>query len=358
MNYREATILASEDASAAATKTIDINMDDVISRIQVKFNATNSTHDATAHPAKIISKVEMVDGSDVLLSLNGMELEALAFYDQGTVRPIEMEYRNGCEMMCVYDLNFGRYLYDEALALDPTKFSNLQLKITHDDALGAGAPSASTMEVVADIFDEKKPSPGAFLTSKEFYTYTLTDGTYEYIDLPTDLPMRKLLIGSLGAGKFTDNQLDSLKLSENNDKKIPLDIDVIDYMRYVLAKYGPYTEAMAGCHSSVATHDWYCTCAEPPVCAISPIGNADIYTTDERAGGYVSLACSAINVFRANLSGYVPHGYLPVEFGKQDMIEDWYDVTKLGSLRLRIKSGSSVLASSTAQIITEQIRRY
>ena len=136
MRYRQATILAQESATTAATKTIDITLKDVISRLQIKFNATNNGHVATDHPAKQISKIELVDGSDVLLSLSAQQIEALMFYEYIKGRNYEMEYRNGCENRMVLDILFGRYLWDPVLGLDPTKFSNPQLKITHDLALG------------------------------------------------------------------------------------------------------------------------------------------------------------------------------------------------------------------------------
>jgi len=54
--------------------------------------------------------------------------------------------------------------------------------------------------------------------------------------------------------------------------------------------------------------------------------------------------------------GYNPHGVVPVLFGDQDDPADWYDVTKLGSLKMRIKSGSAGTNGDIA-IITQQMRK-
>lgn len=81
MNYRLANILAEEAATTAATKTLDINLADPISRIVVQMKGLNSSGVPTAHPAKMISKIELVDGSDVLFSLSGVEAQALNFHN-------------------------------------------------------------------------------------------------------------------------------------------------------------------------------------------------------------------------------------------------------------------------------------
>jgi len=58
------------------------------------------------------------------------------------------------------------------------------------------------------------------------------------------------------------------------------------------------------------------------------------------------------------IRGKNPHGCICIPFGEQDVIEDWYDVTKLGSLKLRIKGGPDAAAGDANNIITQQLRRY
>jgi hypothetical protein len=56
--------------------------------------------------------------------------------------------------------------------------------------------------------------------------------------------------------------------------------------------------------------------------------------------------------------GWCPHGTIEIPFGLQDVMDDWYDVTKLGSLRLNMKSGSGMSSSETCQIFMQQFRKY
>jgi len=140
MNYRTASILAPEAASTAATKTLDINLADPVSRLVIQMKGLNNGTTLTAHPAKMISKIELVDGSDVLFSLSGVECQALNYFDKGRMPFNVVNYCNDVYAIATYELNFGRYLYDPVFALDPTKFTNPQLKITHDGSQGGFAP--------------------------------------------------------------------------------------------------------------------------------------------------------------------------------------------------------------------------
>ncbi|GAG58540.1 unnamed protein product, partial [marine sediment metagenome] len=56
--------------------------------------------------------------------------------------------------------------------------------------------------------------------------------------------------------------------------------------------------------------------------------------------------------------GYIPHGLVSIPFGNPAEPADWYDVTKVGSLKLRLKAGASLGATPTAQVITQQLRSY
>jgi len=356
MNYRQASLLAEEDASTAATKTIDLDIKDVISRIQVKYGFTNGSHDATDHPAKIISKVEIVDGSTVLYSLSGREIEALDFFDGRRVRPYELEYRSGCPGFELLNLNFGRKLYDPLLAFDPKKFSNPQIKVSHNKALGGSAPSSSTLEIVADVFDQKAVTPQGYLMSKEHETATLVANAYVNVDLPTDHVMRKLLVMVRTAGYELDNQLSTIKLSEDNDKRVIIDANIDDYFQEIDNLFGPYREQMVGTFSGVASHGWYCTPISHSELHVRPIGGATVALDAEFGGGYFTMTPSGVTAWRGGVQGFEPHGAVPVLCGDQDEIADWYDVTKVGALKLRLKAASG--PSGSVEVVTQQLRKY
>jgi len=233
------------------------------------------------------------------------------------------------------------------------------LKITYDMTSGGSTPVNAQLEVFADVFDEKGISPVGFLVNKEFFSFTLADAAYEHIDLPTDLTMRKLLICSLGADKTMEEQVAELKLSEDNDKRIPVDMNTIDYLRTVRQLFGLYQECVVSTTPSTDTYYVYVTPVNKFNTMLSSIGaGGDVGTSLEAMGGRVAIRPTTIVTWRGLVTGYEPHGIFPVVFGDQKDLADWYDVTKVGSLRLRLKAGSSVVSSSTCQLVTQQLRRY
>lgn len=359
MNYRLATILAAEAANSAATKTIDIDVQDPISQLIVQMKATNNGTTPTAHPAKIITKIELVDGSDVLFSLNGYEIQALDFYHQGKPPLNILSYFDDTQVVPLMNLNFGRWLYDPQLALDPKKFSNLQLKITHDLALGGCVPDTATLEVVAHIFDQKTVSPLGFLMAKQHYSYTLEDAAYEYIDLPTDWPIRQMIIQSLSVDKMPFEQFNEVRISEDNDKKIPVDNRVSDLLKYLIGKYGPFVETIQGITNIVAVPFFITPTYEVNAVVSGYAGSNAYFNASALYGGDIDIAANADGAnMQAVIKGYAPHGALAIPFGIQEDLADWYDVTRLGSLKLRIKAGTTVGDPSTAQVLLQQLRRY
>ena len=197
MKYRTTSILAKEDLGASGTKTINLNVKDMISRIDMIWKTTIVTVSAmTAPHVDCLSKIELVDGSDVLFSLTGEEAQALNYYDRSDTPSDDLSLTVGDIDTSVISLDFGRFLYDTDLALDPSKFRNLQLKVTWDEDASNASVVVNSLQVNAHVFDEKKITPRGFLMSKEFYSYTPSANNWEYVDLPTDYVIRKVMLRS------------------------------------------------------------------------------------------------------------------------------------------------------------------
>ena len=358
MNYRLASILSHEDISTAGTKTLDISLKDVISRINIQVKATNNGSVPTAHPAKIISKIELVDGSDVLWGLSGQEALACQFYNTGRTPFCVNSYLDNVMNITNYEIYFGRHLYDPVLGIDPTQFRNLQLKITHNKANGGAAPDAATLEVTADVFDQREVKPVGFLMAKENVSYTLQASANEYIDLPADHPMRKLIVMSLSYGKQPWEQYNELKLSEDNDKKVPFDDKTSDLLKYFAALWPPIVESIEGAALTTTRNFYMMSSYEVEMSAIAMGFTAAYLKSDYMYGGRVDIRGNATCNFKSTVRGYAPFGALCIPFGDQAVIDDWFDVTKIGALRLTAKAGSNPGASSTCEVITEQLRKY
>ncbi len=71
MNYRMATLHALKSYTADTTEIIDVNVRDPISQLIIELRVGNTADEMQAHPIACLTKIELVDGSDVLFSLSG-----------------------------------------------------------------------------------------------------------------------------------------------------------------------------------------------------------------------------------------------------------------------------------------------
>lgn len=359
MKYRYATLLAAKSLAAAGTETIDIKLTQPISRIDIRFEITKAAHTMSAHPAGDITKIELVDGSEVLHSLTGYENQALCIYDRRVPTMCHGQHLLNCSECSMYGIDFGRSLWDTLLAFDPVKFRNPQLKITYTLTTSDGGASAGELEVFAHVFDEKVITPIGFLMSKEHYSYTCGDeNSFEYIQLPRDYPIRKLLTRAYGDGKEPWAVIKEVRLDEDNEKRIPLDVATEDYYRMMKGVWPAVEEQLLGWTSGVAVTfyvtptDYFWSQAMIPISS-----QGDLWTAGIQPGGKATIQASASLTFLGTARGYLPLHCFEFPFGLQDDLEDWYDPTELASLRLRQRAGSYG-SSGTSQVALQQLRRY
>jgi hypothetical protein len=86
-------------------------------------------------------------------------------------------------------------------------------------------------------------------------------------------------------------------------------------------------------------------------------GNGYGGPTGNMRGGVFSLYNSATAWFQGIANGYLPRHCVQFPFGDQADLNDWYDVTKKGSVQLRLESGTAG-ASGTGAVILQQLRKY
>jgi hypothetical protein len=255
----------------------------------------------------------------------------------------------------IFNLNFGRGLYDPSLALDPRKFKNPQLKITHNKALGGCTANAGYLEVWADMFDEKVVSPKGFLMAKELYSFSLTASSYEYIDLPRDHPFRMILISSLQTRLAVWELFDKIKLASDNYKKVIFDGDTRQLIKMLDQQFGPYTETIQG----LATTAYITPTSKCNVVTAGRMGAASYFTTWQTFGGTMEIIANAADQnFQSLAHGYAPHGTVAIPLGNLQDPEDWFGVAGLESLKLRLRGEASVSGSPTCDVVIQQLRPY
>lgn len=358
MNHRLAAIVSEETIIPAKTKVIELDMQDIVSRIQINVELEMDGTALGDNLAAVLSNIEIVDGSEVLFSMSGKECQALDYYQTGVMPYVAITDYDNNDAIITFNINFGRWLWDEKLAFDPTKFNNPQLKITHNYQACGGTPSAARMEVRAYMFDEKKITPDGFLLSKEHYQFTSgVNNTYHDIELPTDHVTRRYMVVGRANGYHVNDVVREIRLSEDNLKRIPYDTSIWQLLKSLRSEYPRIQE-----------YGHFLFSTSPKAIFASPTSNIVFKGTGETPGNAavqvsiparmpLSIDAVVAELGAAEISGYDPHYSFVIALGQKDLIEDWYDVTKVGSLKLRVRAGSAGVLG-TVEIVTEQLKPY
>ena len=228
MKYRDNELYHDLALDDSGTKIIDLNFNDPLSAISFLFYGTNG---GTSNKANcmhdVVTKIEIVDGSDVLLSLSLKQLQALHAYQTGRF-PYSLAYEDADgDSKDHATLFFGRWLWDTQYFMDLKKFSNPQLKITTDEdvirAMGAEGLLSGSLDVsiVAHVMEDPALVSQGFFMNKEIYAFTSGTSGNEYVPLPRDYPYASVMLHSTIRGSDIHELISNLKLSCDSDKFIP-----------------------------------------------------------------------------------------------------------------------------------------
>jgi len=358
MNYRVYKFHARKQYAADTTEVIDLKMVDPITSIMLMFEMYKSGVVQTAHPLAAVTKIELVDGSDVLFSLDGFQAEALDWYDRGGRFRSNYNYANtgGTVTRCV-GINFGRYPFDPDWAFDPKKFTNPQLRISLDIDGWAATGTYVYITGYANLFDQKIVSPRGFFMSKEVKKWTMASATHEYTDLPLDYPYRGIYFRPYLLGTEPNQCVTNFKLSEDQDKKIPYDLDADAILRSIVDAYPPVEEAW---WFSLDTSNRYLYIT--PTTRVTAVGEVwaeaavaqDPAFYDGDGGQLKTIAAANPSNTQIHVKGWVPHCVYEIPCGRKDDPNDFYNVRALGSLRADITGA----AAATGYLFLQQAREY
>lgn len=358
MKRRLAKILDAQTYTADQVVIQNLYLTEPITALYIEAKILNNGNTLTAHPAKAIPKVELVDGSEVIHSLSAMEIQARSFYALGKFPENVLNYIDNEYSSVPLIIPFGRYIGDPKYALDPSRFKQLQLRITIDIGAGGSACDAIILDIDADVFDEQAVTPEGYLCAKEYYKYSLVSSAIEDIDLPRMNKLRSLFVHSIYTGKYPYEQYNNLKLVEDNGRKIPYDVKTSHLIKYLASQFGKLVEHLDVLIDTSGVAAYVAAAYEVFASGIARDATAAYFAQTAGNGGTVTIKGNAAVIFHGIVSGFAPHGTVILPFGDPMEPETWYDLQRVNSLRLKVTAGSSVGSSSTAQIVTEEVEPY
>lgn len=380
--FRDTLIEDEKTLANSGTQTIELALDDPISEIHIKVEAKNGGNRGVtplggnddSPIARCISKIELVDGSNVIYGLDGMLAQAMSFYQRGSLP--SMQRRSGPTENQVdhFVLRFGRFLYDQAYALVPNKFRNLQLKITWDlakvNSIGNDGFLTDTgkLTIMARIMEEMASEPVGYMMAKEHFDWTTAASGIESIVLPTDYPYVLMLLRSWNADEKITKAVTNLKLSIDQDKDIPFDLSAENLLQLMENEFGKITMDQQPYITDGTTFQTWIGSAENGLVTPSTIENAptdpvaqlSIRSIDSGHATIEALtpagaAYSGEVDIHARITGQALNHCFAYLLGRKEDPDSWLNAPDFGSMKLKVTQGQ---ASADAKLALLQARPY
>lgn len=371
MRYRNVELYHEQVLDDTGTKIIDLKTTDPISAIRLDFKGTNgATHNQQNWLNDVITKIELVDGSDQLISLTMKQLQASQFFSTKKTPYMRCEERGGGSYNEQVLILFGLYLWDPKHYLDLTKFVNPQLKITTDEdvisAMGDTGYVSKSLKVTVNlhVIEEGAEAAAGFVMQKEIYSFTAAASGDEHVDLPRDYPYVGMLLRAYYEKNSFDEAISNIKMSCDAGKFIPLDKKSSDLLRINEEDYGQVNLRMQLYRKSTDTvkHPIF----QDPVAVLQGDEHCNIYQAIYQWSQYFDLiatdhagnAITAEEWIRAVITGYSLHGTLYLPFGLLADPATYFDPKEWGDIDLVLTQYNAEAEYATVQVALQQLRPY
>ena len=325
----------------------------IYARYKANNGATSNTVGKLCHE---VSKLEVVDGSDVLYSLSGRQVKALNFFENNHLPHHFYSQVGGGVIEDAFYMNFGRFLGDREYYLDPRKFTNPQIRLSSAFTVSATAGIATgsgRLTVILRVIDEGAPASKGFITNKEVYNWTTLASGDEHITLPRDRAYKSILLSALET--LTEPQIDitNLKLSIDNDKWIPYNLPSVDILARNLQDYGWCEEI---CRLLPDTsRDWLSNIFKPGgawACEAGATAKAiaTVVTAERVTAAMTTGETGEVKIL---VRGYSPHSCFYLPFGDGIEVGDYFDPKGVAAMELIATQGG---AGGEGKVVIQQLR--
>lgn len=367
MLYRNVELYFEQTLDNVGTKIIDLRTSDPLSAIRLNFKAVNdATHNKSNFINDIITKIELVDGSDQLLSLSMKEAQALEFRRTGKMPHMRPGESGGGDQEESVLLLFGRYLWDPEIWMDLTKFKNPQLKITTNisavRATGTNSFLTGSIKVTIDLLTIQEGATAAtnFMMAKNIYSFTSSDSGDEHIDMPVDYPYVGLLLRAYQEKHDPYHNISKLKLNCDAGKFIPFEKYVKDMYRIEEEDFGA-GELRYFIYRKDAEEVFHILTQDPHYAFNPGIPGriAGCYTSFNGWFKFNLRAHDNTPVAAEELTGVIIkgsclHSTVHLPFGLRGDPATYFDPTKFGDIDLVLTQDDP----SAVSIVLEQLRTY
>ena len=365
--YRDVFIEKDKTLADSGSLTIELAVVDPISELHIRVKNKNGATSNKNNPiSRNISKIEIVDGSHVIYSLNGMLAQAMSYYQRRAVPSMQRQGGPSENQEDLYVIRFGRWLWDRAYALVPQSFRNLQLKITWNFATvtAVGATGYLTnngkLSVMARLMEGLEVPPVGFMMAKSHFDFTTAASGDERIALPTDHDYVLMLFRAWETEVKLYTTITNLKLSIDQDKIIPFDSPAWDMLKLMENDYGLITLAQ---HPFATTEENIQTwlgvgetatvqSETAPTDPTALFGSSNVYGLDS---GHINLVhrnpantAAVSGILQMIARGQALNHCFAVPFGTMDDPDSWLKAPTHGDIKAIITQGNAGAAANLA----------
>jgi len=368
MRERLVYLANDESVSDAGTFIKSIDIVDPITQIDIIIEEVTGATSCVDHEIHDdVSKIEVVDGGDVLHSLTMIEEQALNCFekqrfpwfdfDEGASKTV----REGCHIM------FGRGPRDQEINLRPTAFKNPQLRITHSFTISGTAgfiTNKGTMTAIAHVLEDAAGGSRGFLMTKEHYSYSSTASAHEYIDMPVDYPYRLLMIKALLTTYGWEELISNVKLHADREKFVKIDMNGIHLFAQNFDQFDPLVQlkTLLTADQGTALMDLYYPKDvtvhgnTAKVIGLAENVNSDKVTVGVLKGtsGTTKVTAAGTKALRVTYEGYQPHGCVAIPMGDMMDPDEWWNVAQYGTVTLDLLATAT--GSAAVGVVVQQLR--
>jgi hypothetical protein len=356
MRLRDVYILNAQTLNDSDTITVNLTKALKILYLRVQYQDKNGTTSNTVCRLNgMVSKIAVVDGSDVLHSVSMREEQALNAFAYGHMPFQVLSEDDDIILFEEAIVDFRRSMFDTQCYLDTSRYQNPQLQLTHALTISATAgfvTGQGKVSVIARVIDSGAPSPLGFVMTKEVDSFASTASGDHNTDLPLDFPIAGLLVQAPVDANTPDTYVSNIKLTQDFDAFIPVNMSMADLLRQNLFQYGEFEQRIDILEDTTATllGDLYYRTrgwagptdgtAKAFVSAVAGNQMSVVMTT----GGAPGLG--------ATLRGQAPHGSVLYEFGDGNTPEQLYSPQGVGKFQLKVTGAST---GATVKVVTAQL---
>lgn len=359
MKVRDHYLAKAQTLTDSGTVTIPLTKGMKIQDIRIKVGATNgATSNTVGKLCGLVSKIEILDGSDVWHSVSMREEQAINCYQNYLMPRKELSGGAGVVIFEESIVCFGRWFRDRDFYLDTSRLSNPQLRITYAFAVSATAGIATgtgTLSAIARLIEDGAPPYKGCVMAKELKSWTTAASGDESTLLPTDWPYVALLISALKTTVDPTTILTNIKLQRDAGRFTDVDMTGVDLAGHNVNEYGYFEESFRPLKDTAAT--WladlfYKTGAWYEVAGATGKAIATTVTGESIVSAFTTG--ETVDLMTLKVRGAMPHAawYLPIGNGKDP--DDFLSVQGLSELKLILTQG---VASAAGTIVSLQVRQ-